>query len=205
MDGSGSARMDAIPLKEFFDLLSRGLISPRPVVRRLIDARMDVRQRLTLVALAAALQGVLWAAIGLVAPGVSPGGLGIAGHGALAMLVFLNYAIVATLGFQIGRRFGGKGSPNAVATAVAWHAVLTAALTPLQAIALGGAGPAQAMSGGAALILVLYIGYNIWLLAACVAEAHGFASTRRVALATVALFFMLGLILSLLFGGLGRP
>jgi hypothetical protein len=196
--------MEAIPLKAFLDLLGRGLVSPRPVARRLIDGRLDMRQRLTLVALAAALQGVLWAVIGLVAPGVSPGGLGIAGHAALAGLVFVNYAIVATLAFHIGRRFGGRGSPADVATAVGWHSMLTAALTPVQAIALGGSGPAQAMSGGAVAVLMAYIGYNIWLLAACVAEAHGFASTRRVALVTVALFFALGLVLSLLFGGLGR-
>ena len=44
--------MDAIPFKAFIALLTQGIASPRPVVRRIIAAQPDGTQRLMLVALA---------------------------------------------------------------------------------------------------------------------------------------------------------
>jgi hypothetical protein len=80
--------------------------------------------------------------------------------------------------------------------------VLTGALAPLQVLALGGAAGAPTVSGGGVLFLLLYAGLNVWLLASCIAEAHRFDSTGRVVGATLALFLGLGLLLSLLLGGL---
>ncbi len=191
--------MDQIPLRPFLDLLTQGIAAPRPTARRVIAMNLGPGDRLALVGLAAALQGMLWALVSIVAPGLAagafPGGMGIIGQLALAMLVVANYAITATAAFHVGRRLGGKGSAADVASAVAWHAALTAALTPLQAVAVG---------SGSALFLLLYAGLNLWLLAACVAEAHRFASTRRVMAATIGLFFAVGLVLSLLIAALGQ-
>jgi hypothetical protein len=190
--------MQPIPLRPFLDLLTQGIVAPRPTARRLIDAQPAPSDRLALVALAAAVQGMMWAFIGLIAPGLVAGafsgGLGILGQLMLFGLVFVNYAITATAAFHVGRRLGGRGSAADVATAVAWHAMLTAALTPLQAVAVG---------GGSALLVLVYAVLNMWLLAACVAEAHRFASTRRVLAVTIAIFLGVGLALSLLIAGLG--
>lgn len=193
--------MDAIPLKAFIALLTQGIATPRPVVRRIIAAQPDGTQRLMLVALGAAMQGLVWALVGLIAPGADAV-MGVGGLLALMAVSFLNYAITASLAFNIGRRFGGQGAAPEVATAIAWHAVLTGALAPLQVLALGGATGAPAIGGGGVLFLLFYAGLNLWLLASCIAEAHRFASTGRVLGATLALFLALGLILSLLLGGL---
>jgi len=80
-------------------------------------------------------------------------------------------------------------------TALVAATALTAALTPLQAVAVG---------SGAALFVLLYAGLNMWLLAACVAEAHRFASTRSVMAATIGLFLGLGLVLSLLIAAVSQ-
>ena len=193
--------MDAIPFKAFVALLTQGIATPRPVVRRIIAAQPDGTQRLMLVALGAAMQGLVWALIGLIGPG-GDAALGVGGLLALMAMSFLNYAITASLAFNIGRRFGGKGAAAEVASAVAWHAVLTGALAPLQVLALGGATGTPTVGGGGVLFLLIYAGLNVWLLASCVAEAHRFESTGRVLGATLALFLALGLILSLLLGGL---
>lgn len=191
--------MDGLALKDFLHLVTQGIATPRPVVRRIIDVRPDGAARLTLVGLGAAMQGALWALCSIFAPSLA---VGLAGHLVLAVVAFANYAITASLAFHIGRRFGGRGEAADVATAVGWHAVIVAALTPLQAAALSGGGAAGEISGLGVLMLLAYAGLNVWLLAACIAEAHRFASTRRVALATVGVFVALGLMLSLLLGGL---
>jgi hypothetical protein len=191
--------MDGLALKDFATLLAQGVATPRPVVRRIIAARPDGQARLTLVGLGAALQGALWALCSVFAPAIA---VGLGGHAILAVVAFANYAITTSLATQIGRRFGGQGEPTEVAAAVAWHAVVVAALTPLQAAALSGGGPQGEVSGFGVILLLVYAGLNVWLLASCIAEAHRFASTGRVAAVTVGVFVMLGLVLSVLLGSL---
>lgn len=202
--------MDDQPLKAFLEALTRSLARPRTVVRALIAARPDGTERLMLVGLGAALQGMMWGLVGLLAPssvgGMLAQGIGLVGHVALAGLAFLNYVFVATLAHFIGRAFGGLGRPNEVATAVAWHTVLSAALTPLQALALGAGAPlpgpdaAQPQGGGLSVLLLgFYIGYNLWLLGSCIAEAHGFRSTGRVVAATAGVAFSVGMTLLIVF------
>lgn len=194
--------MDAIPLKAFLDLVTRGIATPRPVARHVIDRTGDMRTRLELLLLAAVIQSLLWAFIVLIAPGVFGGvfarGIGLFGHAALAGLVLVNYVMVTTIAYAVGKRFGGTGTPAQVGGAAAWHAVLTASLTPLQIAALGGGAPGQpAAAGPGVLFALLYAGLNVWLMAACMAEAHGFRSTGKVATATVGLFLVAGVFISM--------
>jgi hypothetical protein len=186
--------MDAIPLKEFLALVTASLRAPRAVVRRIIDARPTLQERLALVALGAALQGALWALAAILAPSLA---LGLSGHAMMFVVGFANYGVTSALAIAVGRRFGGKGSGADVATAVAWQSVVVAALTPLQAAALAGGGA----GGGGVLLLMIYAALNVWLLAACVAEAHRFEATGRVAAVIVGLFLLLAITLSLLVGG----
>jgi hypothetical protein len=193
--------MTAVLIRQFLDLLTRGLIAPRPTVRNVIDMRPDLAQRLLLVALAAALQGALWALVSLVAQGIG-GGIGFGGQLRLAFQVFVNYVLTSTIAFHVGRHFGGTGSPSEVASAVAWHAMLTAALTPVLALAVGGQGPQAGLSLGGALMIMVYAGFNLWLLANCIAEAHGFTSVGRVAAATFGISVVLGMLLLAMVGGI---
>jgi hypothetical protein len=202
--------MDFLPLKIFLDLLTRGLVRPREVVRHLILARPDGGERLMLVGLGAALQGMLWGVVGMVAPSAMGGamaqGLGLFGHLALATLAFVNYVLVSMIAFYLGRAFGGMGKPSDVATAVAWHSVLSAALTPVQAMIFRPTLPAEgeAAPGGVSVVLLgFYIGFNLWLLGSCIAEAHGFRSTGRVVAATLAVAMSIGMALTL-FVAIGR-
>lgn len=198
----GATTMDAIPIKAFLDLVTRGIATPRPVARHVIDRADDMRTRLELLLLAAAIQSLLWSFLVLIAPGifggVFAGGIGLFGHAALAGLVLVNYVMVTTIAYAVGRRVGGTGTPAQVGAAAAWHAVLTASLTPLQIAALGGAAPGQpAVAGPSVMFALLYAGLNVWLMAACMAEAHGFRSTGKVAVATIGLFFLAGIVISL--------
>ena len=192
--------MTATLLREFFDILTQGLVAPRRTVRRFIDAAPDLPDRLLLVGLAAALQGTLWALSALLTQGA---GLGFSGQIRLAVQVFLNYAVTATIAFHVGRYFGGTGERTDVATAIAWHAMLTAALTPVLVMAVGGQAPGGAgMSFGGALLVLFYAGFNVWLLANCIAEAHGFQNVAKVAAVTFGLSVAVGFVLLLIVGGL---
>lgn len=193
--------MTAAQLRQFLDLLTRGIIAPRPTVRQVIEMQPTLADRLLLVALAAALQGTLWALSSVLVQGIG-GGIGFGGQFRLAVQVFVNYALTATIAYHVGRHFGGTGKPTEVATAVAWHAMLTAALTPVLAMAVGGQGPEAGMSAGGALLIMLYAGFNIWLLANCIAEAHGFQSVGRVAAMAFGISVGVGFLLLLVVGGI---
>ncbi len=211
ISGPGAV-MTFLHLKLFLDLLTRGLVRPREVVRQLIAARPDGGERLLLVGLGAAIQGMLWSFVGVIAPtamgGAMAQGLGLFGHLALASVAFINYVLVSMLAFYLGRAFGGMAKPSDVATAVAWHSVLSAALTPIQAMIFRPPMPAEgppvgdaaatAAPGGVSVVLLgFYIGFNLWLLGSCIAEAHGFRSTGRVVAATLAVAISIGVALTL--------
>lgn len=183
--------MTAIPLKEFLSLVTAGLAQPRPIARRIIDMRPSQQDRLAMVALGGAVQGALWALATVLAPSLA---LGLQGHLMMIAVTFVNYALTTALALFVGRRFGGQGDPEQVAAAIAWHIILVAALTPLQALSV---------AGGGVMVLLFYAALNVWLLAACVAEAHRFESTAKVAASAVGLFLALGIVISLLVGGLG--
>ncbi len=190
--------MDALPIKPFLELLTLGLVQPRKATRQLLAARPGMADRFTLVGLAAAMQALFTSLAALIAPGfigAASGGVGLGAHVALAAAVLIGYVVTATLAYNIGARFGGRGKPAEVATGVALHAALVAALTPLQIAAMG---------ANSAPLLMLYLGLNVWLLASCVAEAHGFEKTAPVAAVTIGAFFAVAMLISLVlvaFGG----
>jgi hypothetical protein len=193
--------MTLVLLRELTDLLTRGIVSPRETARHMIDLEMSLQDRLTLVGLAAALQGALWALTSLLTQGFD-GGIGIGQQLRMIAQVFINYVLTATIAFNVGRHFGGTGTVPQVASAVAWHAMLTAALTPVLAMAVGGVGPESGMSPGGGFLVLLYAGVNIYLLAACIAEAHGFESVAKVAGATFGISVAVGFVLLLVVGGI---
>jgi hypothetical protein len=47
------------------------------------------------------------------------------------------------------------------------------------------------------VLLGFYIGFNLWLLGSCIAEAHGFRSTGRVVAATMGVAVSIGMALTL--------
>ena len=195
-----SMPMLADTLRNFLALLTAGLLSPRPVARRVIDARPDLSARLAMVALGATIQALFYTLAGLVSGSGERFGLG--GLVVLVAVSMVNYALTVALALHVGRRFGGSGDGESVAAAIAWHAILSAALSPLQVAALSGGTVGPEIGLGGLLLITAYAGLNIWLLAACIAEAHRFPGTGRVAAAVVAAFLLLGVALWLLVGGI---
>lgn len=186
---------DSVPFKEFVTLLSEGVTNPRPVARAVIETRPDRGERFMMVGLSVVMQAMVLAVFSLVAVGANAG---FAGLLQLGVIEVVRYVLTATIAYNLGARMGGRGSPEAVATAVAWHAILMAALAPLQAGVLGGG-----VAG--VVMLFLFAGLYIWLLGACIAEAHQFKSTGRVAGAVLGFTIVLGLLLSPFLPGMPTP
>lgn len=124
---------------------------------------------------------------------VLPAAVLIGGVAALGLMLLL-YSVFAWLFWRIGAAFGGTGDLPACRAASAWSMVMGAVLTaPVAGLNLAGA---QSLASGAQLVTMIYA---IYLQAAFVAEAHGFASVARVAAAMLGLGFTAMFVLSLLF------
>jgi hypothetical protein len=131
----------------------------------------------------------------------------VAAHlfGYLFLAPLLFYAIAALMHLAC-RVFGGSGSYLAARTAVFWSALLGAPV----AITLSLAGIAGEVAGGAILPWLSYLGYAglafwLWLLASNLAEAEGFAATRRVVAVLVAAFLGVSGLAAVLLGAARLP
>ena len=181
-----------------------GLFSPRPVAASVMARRPGFRGAVQMVLFAYLVEAFFTAAV--------PGLRGPLDFGALVTLhvqsfglklfLFLATSWIAT---RFGRLVGGTGDFQRVAAAVGWGFVLQAMLAPAVAIALSTISPERVPP--AAVLAVLAAGViGLWLLAACIAEAHGFRSTVAVAAVligfSVAFLFVAGAVFMMsAFGG----
>lgn len=106
------------------------------------------------------------------------------------------YLIAVALIFWIGKAFGGRGRLLDVATAVAWHSLVTVIFAPVVAVATM-PGLAESALGLVAVAQIVMIGVIIWLMASFVAEAHGFRNALLVAFTLFGGLFVLGFVASL--------
>ncbi|MEM9212725.1 MAG: YIP1 family protein, partial [Pseudomonadota bacterium] len=113
--------------------------------------------------------------------------------------------------FAVGRMFGGTGGRPETFAVVAWHTLVTSFLSPLflmgqDAITMPaeGADPSQVpQADGVKLLLVLlFVGLWLWLMAKYVAELHGFKSIWMVVVGVVVTQFCFGLLAVILLPGL---
>ncbi|MFO1105872.1 MAG: hypothetical protein U1E34_07205 [Amaricoccus sp.] len=118
----------------------------------------------------------------------------------LAPLLFYGLAALIHLG---ARAFGARGGFLAARAALFWSALLGApiamALAVVSVLAEAALGPWSLP--GLALLGYAGLGFWLWLLAASLAEAEGFAATGRVAAVIGGGFLCLALSLSLLIPG----
>ena len=115
----------------------------------------------------------------------------------------VGYGVAAAV-HLMARGFGGRGGFLGARAAVFWSALLAGPMA--LALALAGVG-AEIATGSERLPWLTYLGYAalgfwLWLFAASLAEAEGFARTRRVALATGLGFAGLAAVLAVLSGRL---
>ena len=180
--------------------------APRPSVRRVIDAAPGVGDCVMMIVLAYAIQALLAGAMALIDPGLRrlfrPGdrapGLEIAVQVGFSFMI-------AGIAFSIGSRFGGSGRPRDLLAAISWHAVATSILAPTLLIVSRPAVAERAPSMFEALAFLTGVGLSLWLLAAFIAEAHGFRRTGPVIggilLASLAFFVLFAILSAAFLGG----
>jgi hypothetical protein len=120
-------------------------------------------------------------------------------YAALAPLLAYALAAVAHL---VARGFGARGRFVAARAALFWSALMAAPVT----LALALVGVAAEIGRPALLPWVTWLGYAglafwVWLFAASLAEAEGFAATGRVAAVVAAAFAGVAGLLGLVAGG----
>ena len=114
-------------------------------------------------------------------------------------------AVMTAAAWAIGARFGGRASLIETGRVVAWYSLVAACLAPLHLLGFS----AVDMEAGEVSILFLLAplaaGLQIWIFAAFVAEAHGFAKLGGVIVVTIAGMLALGflslMLVSMLAGG----
>jgi hypothetical protein len=129
----------------------------------------------------------------VVTPGARPPGMSMTAIGYLIELfdAMISFAVFTTLACYVGRMFGGRGTLKDSAIVLAWYSVVTSFVIPLampaliqifEAAAASAADPGTPaeMPAGPALIVLATSGIFLWLLAAYIAELHGFTRTMSV-------------------------
>lgn len=107
-------------------------------------------------------------------------------------LTLAGFAAIVALAASIGRRFGGVGSPIRLAAVVGWWSLVDAAADTAQSLMI-----LSAPSAMAAPVMVAVMALNLYLfymLAAFLAEAHGFAAVFPVMVAMFIVSIGLGMI-----------
>ncbi len=162
---------------------------PRASARRMLALSPSMGDSALMVLLAFAIQSLFGILLGMA------GEAELAGFGrriSELALQFLLFAVLTMGAWLVGRRFGGRATPQSLAQVIAWHYLATSFLAPVNLIG------AQAMTegGGAGILFLLVpvsLGLSIWIFAAFVAEAHGFRRLGPVVLASIAGFVALGI------------
>lgn len=177
-------------------LISMVLLSyraPRVAMRRVLDMIAGFEGVALIFGVSFTLSALLMLAIAQI------GGQGGGDIGYLISNFFfslIGYLVAVALVFWVGKAFGGRGRFLDVATAIAWHSLVTVIFTPLVAVAtMPGIG--DGALGLLAVAQIAMIGVILWLMANFVAEAHGFRSALRVALVLIGGLLVIGFVLSL--------
>lgn len=178
-----------------------GYLHPRASVRRLLSSGHGIDAAVLMLILAFLVREMMV----LITPGALPEGT-VLSFGQIIFDVIptlLAFALAATLICYVGRAFGGTGSFTDSALALAWYEIVTSLIFPLMQVSMvrvleafkqagaemeagGTIGPVE-VPGGAALVVVVGAGISLWLLAAYIAEVHGFKRTVTVFVAVLTL------------------
>lgn len=112
------------------------------------------------------------------------------------VLSLAQFFVFASLAWFVGRQAGGHANRNQVLAVVGWHdlAISPAKIVIVVAPALVGSGGAPMMS----LVFLAAIIYSLYMFAAFIGEAHGFARTGPIMVAAIGVLFGLSMFLVLL-------
>lgn len=162
-------------LKEIVD----SYVAPRATVRRVIDRVDGVEDVAAIFGLAFCVSGFVLA----VSEMVSGAGASLISLLVSLMVSALSFVVLSVIITGVGRLFGGQGSFFEVATAIAWHTLVTSFYTPFGTPAVS---HESAELNLTPMLIVMLI--SSWPLAHFIAEAHRFRSTWRVLLIVYLIF-----------------
>lgn len=187
-------------LQTILSLVTETYRTPRRAVRSVIDGVRGPADAVMLFGLSFCLNAGIVILASLLA-----GGEGEAGSGAFRfaasnlMFSSVAFALISLLIWRGGRFFGGTGSLTDIATAVAWHSLVTTVFAPLLAASTI-VEPTSPLAGLIGVAQIFMLGVVLWLMSSFVAEAHGFASAWRVAgvlfIGMMVIAFLLSIVLT---------
>lgn len=179
-----------------FALMVAGLRSPRPVAAQVMARRPGLPGALLMMVLAYLIEAIVSAAI----PGARGPGSGVSAAGLHVQSFALHaamFGLLAGVGTWFGRLVGGTADFERVAVAVGWGFLVQSLLAPFVATAMAMSSP-DGFPAAALFLMIVALGIWFWLMASCIAEAHGFASTFAVAAVIFGLSIPVGLIFGML-------
>lgn len=125
----------------------------------------------------------------------------MAGVAIVALVKLAQFVLVAILGWRLGVLAGGEARFEQVLAIVGWHALATAPLDVAAQAFLILSAPGLAALG--VIVMAIASFYAMYLLAAFLAEAHGFESVGQVLIAMIGV--MMGfVVLVAVFGGMAQ-
>lgn len=121
------------------------------------------------------------------------------------LMMMVLFAFISTVASVGGAAFGGRGRPETIVVLTGWWVLVFATIRAALSV-IGAVSPA-ALQPLIGIVVLIAIGYTLYLYGAFIAEAHGFRSPGLTLLAglalSVAVLFGLGIVSSLLLGLLG--
>lgn len=177
----------------FLQNLFEAYRSPRVSARRMLDRAPSMIDCALMVVLATVIQAFCGEVVALFFGRGDPSMTGLGERMAELALQFFMFVLLTAGAYAIGRRFGGRATPVAMAQVIAWHYLATAFLAPLNLIGVYSIGKEGSVSP-LFLLAPISLGISIWMFAAFVAEAHEFRRIGGVIAASVAGFVALGFV-----------
>ena len=185
-------------ISDFFSRIAEGYVDPRRSMARLLAPGYGIEIGFQIVVLAYLIQAIL----GFFVTGErTAAGPLLIGHAFALGFQMLLYAIMALAVQGAARFFGGKGTLQDVFLVLAWHFLVTSLLSPVILLSLSTTGSVSGIPAGAVALLLFVTAVSLWLLAAYLAEAHGFQSTGSVFAVVIAVPVVIGLIAAIMLPG----
>jgi hypothetical protein len=177
------------------------LTAPRRSARKILRAEVSLSDCVLMVILGVAVHGIVSSGLALIDPSLaSMGGAGLGVRLAEIGVQIVMFFLLSGAAFTVGVRFGGKGSLPELRSVVAWHALATGFLAPLNVIGMSGVTPEGGNPGIGFLLVMVSVGVSVWVFASFIAEAHGFKNIGGVIGVTVMGFMLFGLVAMMLMG-----
>lgn len=195
----------------YINLIKEAFIDPRQSAQRILDTQTLDDKNTLLLMVTSYVVGMCLAQLTLFALDSQTASLpSMQVHIPGLILTALTSILMASLILGVGRYFGGTGEFRDILKVVLWQFFLTSFLTPLETWAqlelpvAPEPGTTLNVAEISSLVIGVYtfvFGAQLYLLANFIAQAHGFASTRKVALALIGISLFVATLLALSISG----